>query len=309
MDATLRLAVEDDAPAVTAIINEGYPEPSAIEQVRERIRAARADGRLITRLVATDAAGQVIGYGHALREDWMAPGLFWVHCAGSALFGAARDWAATRGATTFFAEAREHLPESRHFAERHGFQAERHIFESTLDLTTFDEGPFVAALDTGRAAGLRFLTMAEAGDTIEARRALWEVERTIARDIPGNSESAIRPFEEFLQRVCDAPGYDSALQFIAADGDAWIGLALTESLPETNALYNSVTGVLPAWRGRGVAQALKLLVIRAANQRGVAYIRTHNDSENAPMLAVNRKLGYRPEPGYYRMRRDLAAGG
>jgi hypothetical protein len=35
-------------------------------------------------------------------------------------------------------------------------------------------------------------------------------------------------------------------------------------------------------------------------------MRTNNDSENAPMLAVNRKLGYRPEPGYARIWLDLS---
>jgi hypothetical protein len=29
---------------------------------------------------------------------------------------------------------------------------------------------------------------------------------------------------------------------------------------------------------------------------GARYPRTNNDSQNAPMLVVNRKLGYRPEP-------------
>ncbi|HUY76164.1 MAG TPA: GNAT family N-acetyltransferase [Ktedonobacterales bacterium] len=317
MDITLRPADEDDAHAVTAIINEGQPEPEEVDAVRERIRAARADGRLITRLVATDADGHVIGYGHALREDWMATGLYWVHVAvassarcqgvGDALFGAARDWATARGATTFLGAARDNLPESRRFTERHGFRLDRHIFESTLDLAAFDAAPFTAAIDATRASGLRFLTMADAGDTSDAHHALWELERTVARDIPGGSESVIRPFEAFAQRVFDATGYRPELQFIAADGDTWTGLALTEIAPETNSLYNNITGVLPAWRGRGVAQALKLLIIRAAIQRGVAYLRTNNDAENAPMLAINRKLGYRAEPGYYRMRSDLTA--
>jgi len=30
---------------------------------------------------------------------------------------------------------------------------------------------------------------------------------------------------------------------------------------------------------------------------GAAYLRTHNDSRNAPMLAVNQRYGYRPRPG------------
>ena len=35
------------------------------------------------------------------------------------------------------------------------------------------------------------------------------------------------------------------------------------------------------------------------------YIRTNNDSNNAPMLAVNRKLGYKSEPGLYRLLCEL----
>jgi len=143
------------------------------------------------------------------------------------------------------------------------------------------------------------------GDTLAARRSLWEVERTTARDIPGGSESAIRPFETFVQQVCDAHGHHADCQLIAAEGETWVGLALLEDTATTGAMYNGITGVLPAWRGRGVAQALKLLAIRQARQHGARYLRTHNDAQNAPMLAINRKLGYQPEPGYYRMRADL----
>lgn len=64
-------------------------------------------------------------------------------------------------------------------------------------------------------------------------------------------------------------------------------------------MYNMVTGVDRAHRGHGVAQALKLLAIRCARRYGAIYIRTHNDSENAPILAINRKLGYQPQPGLY----------
>src|SRR5687768_12049361 len=42
-----------------------------------------------------------------------------------------------------------------------------------------------------------------------------------------------------------------------------------------------------------------------AKKEGMRYVRTHNDSKNAPMLAINRKLGYKPEPGYYRLLRVL----
>jgi GNAT superfamily N-acetyltransferase len=135
------------------------------------------------------------------------------------------------------------------------------------------------------------------------------VESSTARDVPGYAEAAVRPFTSFNEQVCEAPGYRPDCQIIALDCEVWVGLARLDPTEATEAMYNAITGVLPGYRGRGIALALKLLAIRAARQSGVRYLRTNNDAENAPMLAVNRKLGYRPEPGYYRMRAYLATPG
>ena len=310
----VRAGAQADAEPVTALMNLDYSEPITVEQMRERLRPP-ASNRDVGRLVA-ELDDQLVGYAHAVRDDWMERGLYWVHTVvapavrrkgvGSALYTALLDWARPHGATTLITEARDDLPASVRFAERQGFQIERHIFESTLDLSAFDERPFVGAHDTTRVAGIRCFTMADVGDTLAARRSLYEVERTTARDIPGGSESAVRPFEAFVQQVCEAPGHHADCQFIAAEGETWVGLALLEDTATTGAMYNGITGVLPAWRGRGLAQTLKLLAIRQARQRGARYLRTHNDSQNGPMLAINRKLGYQPQPGYYRLRAPLA---
>ncbi|HEV2404477.1 MAG TPA: GNAT family N-acetyltransferase [Ktedonobacterales bacterium] len=311
----VRPAQEADAAAVTELINRDYGEPATVEQVRARILAASAS-RQALRLVAVSERGDVVAYGHVLRDDWMQPGLFWMHMVvdaetrrrgiGTRLCDALFEWAGERGGATYRAEARDNMPESLRFAERRGFQIDRHIFESALDLTTFDERPFVTTLDATRAAGIRFFSLADLGDTMDARRSLYEVERVIARDIPGGSESATRPFEIFLREVCDPAHYRPEAQLVAADGEEWVGLASVLDYPANASMYNGVTGVLPAYRGRGIATALKLLALRAARTRGAATIRTNNDSENAPMLAINRRLGYQPEPGYYRLLRTIA---
>ena len=55
-----------------------------------------------------------------------------------------------------------------------------------------------------------------------------------------------------------------------------------------------MTGTLRAYRGRGLARLAKLAGIRWCAENGVHTLLTANDSQNAPMLAINERLGYRP---------------
>ena len=84
-----------------------------------------------------------------------------------------------------------------------------------------------------------------------------------------------------------------------------MGLSAVGYFASDNYMYNLFTGVDRAYRGHKLAQALKSLSIQFAKSYGADYIITHNDSQNVPMLTVNRKLGYRPLPGVYRMVKQL----
>jgi GNAT superfamily N-acetyltransferase len=90
-------------------------------------------------------------------------------------------------------------------------------------------------------------------------------------------------------------------QLVAAHGDEWVGTAALLDSPESDLMYHGITGDLPAYRGKRLATALKSLAVRLARPRGVKLLRTNNDAENAPMLAVDRMLGYQLEPVYYRL--------
>ena len=306
---------ESDAARAAELINLEAPEPITAEQMRERLAGTPPGDSDVLRVLAETDDGRAVGYGHMVRHSWLEPGLFWMHITvdpaarrqrvGTRISAHLLDFGARHGVRTLRGEVRDQLLGSLAFARSLGFGIERYIFESTLDLATFDETPFASVVDAVRSGGIQLFTMADAGDTLDARRRLYELERTVGRDIPGGSEVSIRPFEAFLGRVCEAPGYRPDAQQIAADGDEWVGCAETEYMAAGTFMYNGITGVLPVYRGRRIALALKLLAIRAARGYGVRYLRTNNDSENAPMLAVNRKLGYRPEPGYYRVRAVL----
>jgi GNAT superfamily N-acetyltransferase len=105
--------------------------------------------------------------------------------------------------------------------------------------------------------------------------------------------------------MIDVSWFRPAGQFIALDGDVWAGVAAVGYTESRNLLYHNMTGVDRAYRGRGIASALKWATIAYAIETGAAVLETHNDSSNAPMLAINRAFGYRSEPGYSDLRRLL----
>ena len=57
---------------------------------------------------------------------------------------------------------------------------------------------------------------------------------------------------------------------------------------------NNLAGTLREFRGRGLATLLKSHSLRRAAELGVTIAITDNEEANAPMLAVNLRLGYRP---------------
>ena len=58
------------------------------------------------------------------------------------------------------------------------------------------------------------------------------------------------------------------------------------------------TGVLAAHRDRGVATLITLASLRYLKEPGYPEARTHNDTANPSILALNEKLGYRRLPGW-----------
>ena len=302
-----------DAPGLAYLLSLTTPEPLTAEQVRERWQPADGETRFTN--VALNDQGQAVGMADVEHEAWMKPGHVrltlvvapeWRNQGiGTRLLAEGIRFAQAQGASQVESAIRENAPEALRFAEQRGYRVDRHSFESALDLTSFDERPFVSALERARTARLRFFSLADlAPVTEQLERRLYELNRVTGLDNPGNN-GFFSPYEEFRTFVFEAPWFRADGQILAADGEQWVGLAAVAFYPEANYAYNAFTGVERAYRGRGLAYALKLLAIRWAQQVGARYIRTNNDSRNAPMLAINRKLGYRPEPGTYHLVRDL----
>jgi GNAT superfamily N-acetyltransferase len=81
--------------------------------------------------------------------------------------------------------------------------------------------------------------------------------------------------------------------WVARDGDGrLVGLASGVDKPGRTKIRITVAAD-PAWRGRGVALWLKTTIL-ATLPADLRYVTTENNAANAPMLAVNRRLGFRP---------------
>ena len=124
------------------------------------------------------------------------------------------------------------------------------------------------------------------------RRRVYELNKVTAGDIPGRGP--FYTFEEYEQQRFGHAGYRAEGMFLALKGAEWVGLSQV-SLHEQLA-FNEMTGVLRQYRGQQIAQALKLLAIRYAKAQGRPRISTFNDAANLPILTINRKLGYQPDP-------------
>jgi GNAT superfamily N-acetyltransferase len=86
--------------------------------------------------------------------------------------------------------------------------------------------------------------------------------------------------------------------FVALAGEEMVGYAkfhLSEARPKV--AVHDLTGVKRAWRGRGIARALKATQIAWAKREGYEQLETANELRNAPIRKLNDIFGYRPFPG------------
>ena len=82
--------------------------------------------------------------------------------------------------------------------------------------------------------------------------------------------------------MLSGPGDRPEATFVAVAGDEVVGYAkfsLTAAQPTT--AHHDLTGVKRAWRGRGLARALKATQITWAKANGYEELRTRNDERNA----------------------------
>ena len=121
-------------------------------------------------------------------------------------------------------------------------------------------------------------------------RGAYEVALEADADIPAATPLVTGTFEQWHDRHFGELALRD-LSFVALEGERVVGYAILGRYSGDTADH-WMTGVARGARGRGVARALKQAQIAAAKEAGWSSLRTTNDLGNAPMRAVNEKLGY-----------------
>jgi GNAT superfamily N-acetyltransferase len=125
-------------------------------------------------------------------------------------------------------------------------------------------------------------------------RALYDVDAVAMLDEPSEVRLDAFDYDVWRERWWDQPLVDmDASMAIVVDGAA-VSLTWLHADRERGRASNNGTGTLPAYRGRGLALIAKRASLVRAAELGVTEVYTGNDYTNAPMLAINRRLGYRP---------------
>jgi GNAT superfamily N-acetyltransferase len=170
------------------------------------------------------------------------------------------------------------------FAKRHGFAEVRRTPVSVLHL----DGAELAPLDA--PPGTRLVPLVELADRL---RELHALAMAAHADDPTDARDAGQSFEEWLRDDLGVPDLDFHGSVVALVDDRLAALAFV-AWDGARRAENEFTGTHPDYRGRGLATLVKLSTLHWARSRGIAEIWTANDSENAPMLAINARLGYEP---------------
>jgi GNAT superfamily N-acetyltransferase len=316
---TIRPFGDADIAAFVAVHNRSWPEDPITEKEARYADSIWDDTRYHRhRLAAVDDTGQVIGFGSVRHmQEQFHPDKYRVSVLidpaarrqghGGTLYDALREELSRRGAISARAWARESDDVSVQFALDRGFVEVRRAWQSRLDVDGFDMAPFAAAPARVADEGIILTTLAaEAETNPNLWRDMYELDTICARDVPDIEAFTPTTYDDFVKTYITAPYVIPDAFFLAKDGNRYVGVArLWSSDGEPDMLNQDLTGVIPEYRGRGVAMALKLKTVEYARAHGTRQIRTWNDTLNRPMLRINEAMGFQKEPAEIAFVNDL----
>ena len=312
----------DDLKAMAAVMSSAAPRFPMTPEVLEARFASDDPALQVARWVAEDE-GTLVGVAGLSQQDAAANAeAYWLHVwvagpwqrrgVGRALLEVLEREALALGGRKLKGGVRQDVPGALALAEGGGYGRAWTRYESSLDVTPQRDFSSFAPLLAGlQDAGIVFRTVAELAGDAGRDRQLWELDWQLLSDVPMGMAFSRTPLDVWVRQRLQNPQFEPGLSFVALDPaladpltGPYIGVSTLERDPNGD-YFIGMTGVLPAYRGRGVAKGLKVQAMRALRQRGGGVIRTLNDPPNVAMLGMNAALGFERGHDFYRYERDL----
>ncbi len=308
---TIRTFQDADYRAAVDLSNLVYTDyPWSEEEFRHWDTRYDRERVKLERIVAADGQGGMVGWAeyhhdpYAYHPQKLSIDVT-VHPArlergvGSRLYDELIRLMAPLDPLVLWANVRETFERGVRFVRRRGFAEVRRAWESRLNVPGFDPTPFREKAARG-VQGLRVTTVAtEEQHDPDWMRKLYDLDLEIGEDVPRVAPYTPQPLDVHMRRLTENPDWLPRAHFLVTDGDRYVAqsnLFRSEQLPDV--LYQGITGTRRAYRGRGLALALKLRTVEYARRGGIREIRTWNDTLNAPMLHINVKLGFVRQPAW-----------
>ena len=304
----IRPFTPDDYPSLTLLGNQNFPDHLDTEDELRwgdthrdpKHKWARFVGIDDGQIVASGEYGQEGGMFHPRKFGIMAM----VHpekqgCGfGKAMYDhvlAALDAFSPLSVRSF---ARDDMPRPVRFLTDRGFTEDMRFWESSLDVFAFDFAAFDGAEAKAQSHGITTTTLVELNKSDPNwKRKFYDLSQAVQRDIPRPEPWTPTEFEIWEKRF-ENPDYLPDANFVACDGEKYVGVSTLYKKQADTHLHTGVTSVLPDFRRKGIALALKLAAVRYAKNVGAPFIRTGNETGNRPMLAINEAMGFVKMPAW-----------
>jgi GNAT superfamily N-acetyltransferase len=317
-DLLIRAFDARDYDSLVRVSNASFPDHprTAEEWSYEDARLDRSRYHL-ERHVGIDTLGEIVGHAGLGHMPWnFHPHKYWVEVCvhprhrrrgvGQALWARLVASLRARAARVACTQVRADLSDGVWFAERRGFVEVMRRWESRLTVAAFDFDRFQPSLVRAVASGVKITTLAdERARDPDCLHRIYEMEQEISRDVPLPDDYTPVDFTTFLDYAVTAPLALNDAFFLAVVDGVYAGLSVLYQAAAGDWLTQGLTGVRRSFRGRGLATALKLKTIAYARAYGAREIRTWNEINNAPIVAINEKLGFIRQPPWLTYAKEL----
>ena len=286
----LREGTFDDIPRAAAMRQRAWPD-SIITADGMRHFLTNVPERAEMRLFAWEEDDALVGWATVARAYWVAdPTHGHVTIAvdpdhrgrgvGSALADAVEPHVAELGLVTTRGDSLDE-PAAHALATGRGYREVSSASVSSVDPATVEPLPV--------PAGVQLVPLAEIDDP----EPVWALDMEVSQDIPNETFESLT-LEEWTREYWRSPVLDADASLVAFVDGRLAAMTMIRIDRASGRAQNNLAGTLREFRGRGLATLLKSHSLRRAAELGATIVITDNDVENAPMLAINTKLGYRP---------------